>query len=75
MVVPKTTRHQQQKQSVLSPTGLLLSELPLDYNDKSHRIQLVCASALVGRSLRQQIMELTRAPSMDKAAVFNHCGF
>jgi superfamily II DNA/RNA helicase len=59
---------QPQKQSV-SSTELLLSELPLDYNDKRHRIQLVCASASVGRTLRRQIMELTKAPSMDKAAV------
>jgi Superfamily II DNA and RNA helicases len=30
---------------------------------------LVCVSATVGRTLRRQIMEITGAPSMDKAAV------
>lgn len=70
---PKTfgNRQKQKQQQIVAPTELLLSELglPLDYNDKQNRIQLVCASATIGRTLRRQIMELTNAPSVDKAAV------
>lgn len=32
------------------------------------RLQLICASATVGRTLRRQIMEITNAPSIDKGA-------
>ena len=35
----------------------------------SSKLQIVCASATVGRSLRRQLMYITKAPSMDKAAV------
>jgi superfamily II DNA/RNA helicase len=33
------------------------------------QLQLICASATVGRTLRRQLMELLQAPSMEKAAV------
>mmetsp|Transcript_13597 Transcript_13597/g.25541 ORF Transcript_13597/g.25541 Transcript_13597/m.25541 type:complete len:776 (-) Transcript_13597:75-2402(-) len=36
---------------------------------KKTPMELVCVSATVGRTLRRQIMEITKAPSMDKAAV------
>lgn len=35
----------------------------------SSNLQIVCASATIGRSLRRQLMYITKAPSMDKAAV------
>lgn len=44
-------------------TEFLLQEFPLG------RMQLVCASATVGRTLRKQIMDLVGAPSVDKASV------
>jgi superfamily II DNA/RNA helicase len=46
-------------------TESLLRELPTPLE----RLQLICASATVGRTLRRQLMELLQAPSMDKAAV------
>ena len=55
------------RKTTLSPTTtqteLLLREFPLA------RLQLVCASATVGRTLRKQIMDLVGAPSVDKASV------
>jgi superfamily II DNA/RNA helicase len=47
-------------------TELFLSELPIR---SLQDIQLVCASATVGRTLRRQLMELLQTPSIDKAAV------
>jgi superfamily II DNA/RNA helicase len=35
----------------------------------SSKLQIVCASATIGRSLRRQLMYTIRAPSMDKAAL------
>lgn len=35
----------------------------------SSKLQIVCASATVGRSLRRQLMYMIQAPSMDKAAI------
>ena len=52
------------KATTTTQTELFLRELaPLS------RLQLVCASATVGRTLRTQIMGLTGAPSVDKASV------
>lgn len=63
-------KHQKKKQTA-SPTELLLREFKtLHYSYSAvNRVQLICASATVGRTLRRQIMALTNAPSMDKAAV------
>ena len=46
-------------------TEQLIRELPVSSLDK---IQIICASATVGRTLRRQLMQLTGAASMDKAA-------
>lgn len=46
--------------------GRPASFTPSSYSSK---LQIVCASATVGRSLRRQLMYITRAPSMDKAAI------
>mmetsp|Transcript_14121 Transcript_14121/g.28146 ORF Transcript_14121/g.28146 Transcript_14121/m.28146 type:complete len:530 (+) Transcript_14121:1-1590(+) len=63
-----------------SPTEALLSELPYFGFTFDHylnnaptsrgqkQLKLVCASATVGRELRRQIMHITGAPSIDKAA-------
>jgi len=59
-----------------SPTHELLTTLTRNHNlslsnsSPSHvtTLQLICASATVGRTLRRQIMDLTNAASMDKAA-------
>jgi superfamily II DNA/RNA helicase len=45
-------------------TEQLLGELPVSLD----KIQIICASATVGRTLRRQLMQLTGAASMDKAA-------
>ncbi|KAL3925235.1 MAG: hypothetical protein SGILL_000548 [Bacillariaceae sp.] len=59
-------------------TRELLQSLVMDvsYQPRSQQptpssspLQVVCASATVGRSLRRQLMEILRVPSMDKAAV------
>ena len=36
--------------------------------DRQTNLQIICASATVGRTLRKQIMDMTRASSMDKAS-------
>ena len=42
----------------------------VNYNSSdSSKLQIVCASATIGRSLRRQLMYTIRAPSMDKAAL------
>ncbi len=46
--------------------GRPASFAPSSYSSK---LQIICASATVGRSLRRQLMYITRAPSMDKAAI------
>jgi len=65
-----------------TPTEVLLSTLSkkLNYsfdvntlfnnknNGKNKNLQLICASATVGRTLRRQIMELTNAPSIEKGS-------
>jgi superfamily II DNA/RNA helicase len=38
-------------------------------SSSSSKLQIVCASATIGRSLRRQLMYIIKAPSMDKAAV------
>jgi superfamily II DNA/RNA helicase len=56
------------KATATTQTELLLRELaPLSHG--LSRLQLVCASATVGRTLRKQIMGLIGAPSVDKASV------
>ena len=42
-----------------------------NFSSPSHssNLQIVCASATIGRSLRRQLMYITKAPSMDKAAI------
>ena len=47
-------------------SGRPASFTPSSYSSK---LQIICASATVGRSLRRQLMYITRAPSMDKAAI------
>jgi superfamily II DNA/RNA helicase len=47
-------------------TEQLLGELPV--SSSLDKIQIICASATVGRTLRRQLMQLTGAASMDKAA-------
>jgi len=43
----------------------LLNEIPVPLD----RLQIVCASATVGRTLRRQLMDLLQTPSLDKTAV------
>ena len=43
----------------------LLSDIPVPLD----RLQVVCASATVGRTLRRQLMDLLQTPSLDKTAV------
>ena len=47
-----------------SATELLLQELPRPLG----KLQLICASATVGRSLRRQVQGMLGAPSIDKAS-------
>ena len=47
-----------------SATEMLLADLPVALSN----MQLVCASATVGRSLRRQLQGLLNAPSIEKAA-------
>ncbi|KAG7343746.1 ATP-dependent RNA helicase YfmL [Nitzschia inconspicua] len=51
----------------------LLQKLVLDSSYRSSyggtSLQVVCASATVGRSLRRQLMDILGEPSMDKAAI------
>lgn len=54
---------QRKKKSAPTQTEMLLSEFPLS------ELQLICASATVGRTLRRQLMKLLDSPSIDKAAV------
>ena len=64
---PLTARQRaalKQRQRPPSATELLLRELPVPLP----RLQLICASATVGRSLRRQLQGLLGAPSIDKAA-------
>jgi superfamily II DNA/RNA helicase len=62
------------KQKARSPAKALILELEkfqysLDQQSRyQKKLQLVCASATVGRTLRRQIMELTNAASIDKGA-------
>jgi superfamily II DNA/RNA helicase len=44
------------------------SSPPPNASSMSSSLQIICASATVGRSLRRQIMDIVGAPSMDKAA-------
>jgi superfamily II DNA/RNA helicase len=50
-------------------TEHLLGTLLLDAMPRRKQLQIICASATVGRTLRRQLMEMLQAPSMDKAAV------
>jgi superfamily II DNA/RNA helicase len=43
----------------------LLNDIPVPLD----RLQVVCASATVGRTLRRQLMDLLQTPSLDKTAV------
>jgi superfamily II DNA/RNA helicase len=43
----------------------LLNDIPVPLG----RLQVVCASATVGRTLRRQLMDLLQTPSLDKTAV------
>mmetsp|Transcript_34333 Transcript_34333/g.100982 ORF Transcript_34333/g.100982 Transcript_34333/m.100982 type:complete len:611 (+) Transcript_34333:29-1861(+) len=43
----------------------LLNDMPVPLD----RLQVVCASATVGRTLRRQLMDLLQTPSLDKTAV------
>ena len=64
---PLTARQRaalKQRQRPPSATELLLRELPVPLP----RLQLICASATVGRSIRRQLQGLLGAPSIDKAA-------
>lgn len=54
---------QRKKKSAPTQTEMLLSEFPLS------ELQLICASATVGRTLRRQLQKLLDSPSIDKAAV------
>lgn len=49
-----------------TPTENLLESLLLQPRKK--QLQIICASATVGRTLRKQLMQILQAPSMDKAA-------
>ena len=46
-----------------SPTELLLAELPRPVA----KLQLICATATVGRTLRRQLQALLGSPSIEKA--------
>lgn len=55
------------RKTTLRPTTTQTEFLLHDFS--LARLQLICASATVGRTLRKQIMDLVGAPSVDKASV------
>jgi len=61
---PQHNISNKRKKKTPTQCEILLSELPISLN----RLQIICASATVGRTLRRQLMDLLRSPSMDKAA-------
>ena len=65
----ETTSYTQKKKRSIKRTKpqaeQLLNEIPVPLE----RLQVVCASATVGRTLRRQLMDLLQTPSLDKTAV------
>ena len=65
----ETTSYTQKKKRSIKRTKpqaeQLLNEIPVPLD----RLQVVCASATVGRTLRRQLMDLLQTPSLDKTAV------
>ena len=60
----RNSRKRRPKKSETQTETLLLKTLPCALE----KLQIICASATVGRTLRRQLMNMLDAPSIDKAA-------
>ena len=66
---PSTQKKKQQQQRLViarqTQTELLLRDLPIPSLDD---VQIICASATIGRTMRRQLMQILDKPSADAAA-------
>jgi superfamily II DNA/RNA helicase len=68
VVNPQNRRRLQKKSDTINLLDTITSQGRSLFAGSRQRVQLVCASATVGRTLRRQIMELTDASSVDSAS-------